>query len=104
MRLIDADNLKNHIPSTKVDIFENCRNCQLLDDWQVIDIINNMPTIDPVRHGHWISCDEYPYNNRYRCSCCGDEFVLFDGTPLANNYNCCPNCGAKMDEKIKNDD
>jgi len=35
MRLIDADALKKAIPNTHVDIFENCRNCRLLDDEQV---------------------------------------------------------------------
>ena len=45
-RLIDADALK--IPSTSVDIFENCRNCRLLDEEQVREIIDNAPTIDAV--------------------------------------------------------
>lgn len=47
MRLIDADALK--IPSTSVDMFENCRNCRLLDEEQVREIIDNAPSIDIVR-------------------------------------------------------
>ena len=44
---IDADAIQ--IPSTYVDIFENCRNCRLLDEDQVREIINSAPTIDIVR-------------------------------------------------------
>ena len=47
MRLIDADAIQ--IPSTYVDMFENCRNCKLLDEEQVREIINSAPTIDIVR-------------------------------------------------------
>lgn len=42
-RLIDENDID--IPSTSVDIFENCRNCNLLDDEQVKEIITNAPTI-----------------------------------------------------------
>ena len=48
MRTIDADALKNSVPNTHVDIFENCRNCELLDDEQVNELIDNAPTIDAV--------------------------------------------------------
>ena len=43
MRIIDADAIQ--IPSTYVDMFENCRNCKLLDEEQVREIIDNTPTI-----------------------------------------------------------
>ena len=46
MRLIDADALKKAIPNTHVDIFENCRNCRLLDDEQVKQLIDDAPTIE----------------------------------------------------------
>ena len=45
-RLIDADALKANVPNTNVDIFENCRNCNTLMDWQVKELIGKMPTID----------------------------------------------------------
>lgn len=48
MRPIDADALKKSVPNTHVDIFENCRNCELLDDEQVEELIDNAPTIDAV--------------------------------------------------------
>lgn len=44
MRLIDADAIQ--IPSTYVDMFENCRNCKLLDEDQVREIIENAMTIE----------------------------------------------------------
>ncbi len=43
MRIIDADSIK--IPSTYADPFENCRNCVLLDEDQVREVINSAPTI-----------------------------------------------------------
>lgn len=46
MRLIDADALKVNVPSTSADFFENCRNCRLLDEDQVKEIIDNAPTVD----------------------------------------------------------
>lgn len=46
MRLIDADALKEQIPETRADIFENCRNCNLLDASEVLGIIDEAPTID----------------------------------------------------------
>ena len=94
MRLIDADALK--IPSTSVDIFENCRNCRLLDEEQVREIIDNAPTIDAVeiKHGHWTQwhdeSDRLFFRERYRCSVCEA-----DNTYGKSDY--CPWCGAKMD-------
>lgn len=43
MRIIDADAIQ--IPSTHIDMFENCRNCKLLDEEQVREIIDITPTI-----------------------------------------------------------
>lgn len=66
-----------------------------------IETISNMPTVEaePVRHGKWIEEDDYEYGeNTWRCSVCGEPYVLIEGTPKQNLYNYCPNCGAKMDE------
>jgi rubrerythrin len=52
--------------------------------------------VQPVRHGHWETIDGWDGDELYRCSACGDEFVLIDGTPNDNNYWFCPNCGADM--------
>ena len=45
-RLIDADALKKSLPETRVDVFENCRNCTLLDKEQVNELIDAAPTVD----------------------------------------------------------
>ena len=47
-KLIDRDALIASIPKTNVDIFENCRNCSTLMDWEVKELIDKMPTIDAV--------------------------------------------------------
>lgn len=73
MRLIDADALEEWIWRERLDTRE-----------RIANLVEQMPTIDPVKHGKWI--------NEETCSVCG-ESVLYD-TDLCNY---CPNCGAKMD-------
>ena len=53
MRLIDADALKEMIPTTSVDMFENCRNCSLLSEEQVNELIDMTPIVNS-----WIPCSE----------------------------------------------
>ena len=53
--------------------------------------------IQPVRHGTWISEDEYYVDDTYICSLCGYEFIITDGDLESNELNYCPRCGAKMD-------
>ena len=50
------------------------------------DAVNNMPTIDPVKHGRWVM-----QGTAYGCSLCGEGVIH----PF---HNYCPNCGARMDE------
>lgn len=80
MRLIDADAIQ--IPSTSVDMFENCRNCKLLDEDQVRELINSAPTIEPKR-GEWI--------DGIKCSKCGQVDI--------SRPNFCPNCGSDNREE-----
>lgn len=91
MRPIDADLLKQSIPRTKMDEFENCRYCRLLDEEQVKDLIDAMPTADVRENvrGEWI----FPYGDKKykRCSACGKTFYSI---PATSNF--CPNCGADM--------
>lgn len=66
-------------------------------------LIKNFPAADvaPVRHGHWISHDDYFEDAK--CSECGDVLDIgecsFDD--FCECYHFCPNCGAKMDGKRK---
>ena len=88
MRLIDADELcADRVSYDPVVIAAKCA-----------------PTIDaePVRHGEWILNPCNLYNNAtWVCSVCGNEWVLIDGTPLDNQMNYCPKCGARMDGGTK---
>ena len=71
---------------------EEC-DCEWL--WAILDI----PAADvvPVKHGHWISLDDYFEDAQ--CSECGDALVIGDCSfnDFCECYNYCPNCGAKMD-------
>lgn len=59
-----------------------------------------MQDVQPIKHAHWID-EELELGEDfclYKCSNCGEEFQLMDGTPNDNDYDYCPHCGAKMDE------
>lgn len=56
--------------------------------------------VAPVRHGRWEEIDDLDFDTLYRCSVCGEEFHLIDGTPRENQCYYCPCCGSKMDEEV----
>ena len=82
-RLIDADELLKH-KGNCYDI-----NGHLLYAVGTGDIMA-AKTIDPVKHGKWVS-DGFTW----RCSECGKTYW----GRLAQPWNYCPNCGAKVEEK-----
>ena len=93
MRLIDADAL---IKTLETQDYSNAPNT--LEGWTPQDMtnaeifdINNAPTVDAVKHGHW---ELSPFDGNWACSNCGNE-PYHDNM---KNMNYCPNCGAKMDE------
>lgn len=57
----------------------------------------------PVKHGHWISLDDYFEDAQ--CSECGDALVIGDCSfnDFCECYKFCPNCGAKMDGGDENE-
>lgn len=55
------------------------------------DAIMELPPIDPVKHGKWITAEYGDGTVRTECSVCG----YGRGLPPVRNY--CPNCGARMD-------
>ena len=68
-----------------------------------VKILNQLPAADvaPVRHGRWEdSIDEWFGTDVYTCSKCRESYVLVEGTPKENLWHYCPNCGAKMDERM----
>lgn len=59
-----------------------------------IKALKNLPTVDPVKHGKWISV---PFKKNRICSICeGDEPYKF-ADENADVFGYCPYCGAKMD-------
>ena len=69
---------------------------EIFDGEDLQDFIRAMPTADvvEVRHGHW-GFDGFGWT----CSEC-DEYAILGIEKL--NY--CPNCGAKMDGEMSDDD
>ena len=54
-------------------------------------VVKTCPTVDPIKHGHWIDTgrgDHY-FSKQYRCSCC--NYVEYMRSPY------CYHCGARMD-------
>lgn len=90
-RLIDANELRQTIES-KIYWSAIC------DGLDLLEAIDDAPTVDAaeVVHGHWI--DETTTSKgisfyRFVCSACGH--IFWNGG--IDNFNYCPNCGAKMD-------
>lgn len=83
MRMIDADELKDKAR----ELIPNYHASVVMNLFDLIDnLADNMPTIDPVKHGKW---NEYPIaDGMKQCSVCG---VLRIG-----DANYCPNCGSDM--------
>lgn len=85
MRLIDADALVEAVK----DYPYGYRGMIVCD-------IAKQPTIDPIRHGRWITENSI---GGY-CSNCGQycgEIEFTRDLMLVPLWNYCPNCGAKMD-------
>lgn len=100
MRLIDADVLQDGIEEW-IDTVGNVTIGKGLSYYgELQGCIEECPTIDaePVRHGRWI---EKPFllGISNFCSLCGENYGMPHG-----KFKYCPNCGAKMDGKVMEDD
>lgn len=87
MRLIDGDDLTVRL-AFLFDLLANGE-MEKLTTTEILEFIEEQPTIDPVKHGQWTVTPIYII-----CSECGESFPL-----VPQNY--CPNCGALMDEVSK---
>lgn len=91
MRLIDANELLDRFS------MDDCDQVHVMQIGDVIDVIEGTPTVDPVKHGHWMlrtdGADEN-FSIMYKCSACRGT------SPKPVLYEYCPICGAKMDEVI----
>lgn len=90
MRLIDADALipmmKYATTDSEIGVFPI-----KIGFNDIEKVINELPTVDTVNHGHWIFKplpDDW-IGSLYICSECG--------TVCDSRYRFCPSCGAKMD-------
>lgn len=66
---------------------------------QVIDLIDNAPTVEERPQGEWIADTSHRYSDdedTFECSICKEPFTLISGTPKDNLYNFCPKCGARL--------
>ena len=88
MRLIDADELREMW-------LNNGLNEQIYDTNAVLDSIDNVPTIDPVKHGRWVITRNGNFI-RNTCSVC-NSFLDSDDSCVMDTYSYCPSCGARMD-------
>lgn len=82
MRLIDAQRFVDTLLASHDEVL----NKEVLQ--RIEGVVSEMPTIDPVKHGHWIEDSEY--DCIYACSNCGDEVTM--ETPY------CRMCGSKMEK------
>lgn len=98
-RLIDADRLR-----TRVILYFDMIQPELDQETkqylvnEMHGLIEDMPTVDTERRGHWIGIDDEPCET-YECDKCGyitEEIGCNDGIP--NNFKYCPHCGALMEE------
>lgn len=84
MRLIDADALNKRVRN------EGEKDASHL--WgaytNVVFLIEDAPTIDPVRHGRWLFTD----TNTCECSVCH----TCEPYPFSE-FEWCPNCGARLE-------
>lgn len=102
MRPIDADGLKKSITDYHAGLFP--RYISKLVDAEIEDIkdiIDEQITLDyaPVKHGEWkvftLNRGDRQYvDSDLTCGVCSRRFVRLKGMKM---FNCCPNCGAKMD-------
>lgn len=93
MRLIDADALKEK--------FQECINSITVSDPFITGVkngdesagywIDEAPTVEERKQGHWIELEPDKYGNFIQCSVCDSKFGLYS----KDNY--CQACGAIMD-------
>lgn len=80
-----------------------CNNIEMAES-----VLKDVPSVDTVKHGHWLPHPNPEYREWDVCSSCGTgckrreyhvDFMTKMEWERQINYPYCPNCGAKMDEK-----
>lgn len=98
-RLIDADALVENIGNeinkkTKVILLADYNHYYCSGMRNAIRLVKRLPTVDPVKHGHWIHSSSTEYLT-VSCSECGYKVNYFWDSWQDALY--CPKCGARMD-------
>ena len=83
--------------------YDNCGNNYSCTSNLAKDALALLKEQPEQKHGHWIEQDDYN-DTYYKCSVCGEPWVLIDGTPLENGMYFCPKCGARMESEVKQDE
>ena len=101
MRLIDADQFKAKLLSFMDRKVPTPSDTDCILDG-VLNQLEEQPTIEPVKHGHWIHVDKLPSGDYFKCSECNNHIFLKFGWKVsfespADEFRYCLNCGAKMD-------
>ncbi len=90
MRLIDADALEKQLRERASMEWNQGVATSWSDAYlECADIVGDAPTVDPVKHGHWIMKPN-GYGTCSNCKRCSLDL----GAGVDSDY--CPNCGAKM--------
>lgn len=99
MRLIDADALKDYYLTRPQEDFSYNRRFTAED---VALRIEKAPTVDSVKHGHWVAVnpDERGFADLFSCSCCENTVWTMAFTKKLSGSAYCSKCGAKMDEEV----
>ena len=91
------------------DLYKGCNDADMKarrdEALNAVACVVNAPTADvvEVRHGRWIPTYHTYYNRDGACQI-ADEFHCSEcGIYSRDEFNYCPNCGAKMDER-RNDE
>ena len=94
MRLIDADELIKMLQDTIDFNMKHNTFFKSFSMQHILYILENMKTVDPVKHGRWIHGSSSE-NIRVTCSECGYKVNYFWDSWQDAKY--CPNCGARME-------
>ena len=101
-KYIDRDSLIEWLKRIRlIDLSDGLGICRVIMEDDFKKAIKNMPEniivdVAPVRHGRWIEKENTLFGTMYDCSLCENR-ILDNGKP----WNYCPNCGAKMYERVK---
>ena len=92
MRLYTADTIKEQLHKLICQDCEESDVCSICDYRELIDEILDASTVEaePVKYGKWLDADD---GIGCICSRCGHD--VWEDTPF------CPNCGARMDKRRK---